>query len=60
MNAEWAGYNEAMILYLLALGSPSHPIDERAWSAWCETYVWDEFQGEPHLPGVDTLLKPVS
>ncbi len=22
----WIGYNEAMILYILALGSPTHPV----------------------------------
>ena len=31
---DWRGYNEAMILYLLALGSPTHPVDPKAWAAW--------------------------
>ena len=30
---EWEGLNEAMILYVLALGSPTHPISEAAWPA---------------------------
>jgi hypothetical protein len=35
---DWRGYNEAMLVYLLALGSPTHPIDPQAWSSWTSTY----------------------
>ncbi len=42
----WHGYNEAMILYLLALGSPTHPVPERCWDFWTSTYVWGMYQGE--------------
>jgi hypothetical protein len=35
---DWAGYNEAMLVVLLALGSPTHPVGESAWSAWSESY----------------------
>src|SRR5579862_3121544 len=37
-GVDWRGYNEAMLVYLLALGSPTHPIDPQAWSAWTSTY----------------------
>jgi len=30
----WSEYSEASLLYLLAIGSPSHPIPPRAWYAW--------------------------
>ncbi len=40
---DWNGYNEAMLVYLLALGSPTHPIDEQAWTLWTSTY--DKFWG---------------
>ncbi len=30
----WDSYSEQMILYLLAIGSPTHPIAPRAWYAW--------------------------
>jgi len=45
----WHGYDEAMILYLLALGSPTHPIPPSAWQEWTRTYEWGEFYGETHL-----------
>jgi hypothetical protein len=30
----WGDYSEASILYLLAIGSPSHPIPSDSWYAW--------------------------
>jgi hypothetical protein len=35
---DWQGYNEAMLVYLLALGSPTHPISPQAWDMWTRTY----------------------
>ena len=39
-QAQWIGYNEASIMYILALGSPSHPIDYSGWAAWTSGYLW--------------------
>ena len=36
----WTGYNEAMILYILAMGGPAHAIPGSAWSAWTSGYGW--------------------
>jgi hypothetical protein len=41
----WQGYNEAMILYILAIGSPTHPITPDAWKKWTETYAYLEYFG---------------
>src|SRR6266542_3662655 len=46
---DWKGYNEAMIIYILALGSPTHPADTAAWTAWTSTYSWGTFQGQTYL-----------
>ena len=46
---DYTGYNEAMLLYVLALGSPTHPIDASAWDAYTKTYRWGEFYGQQHL-----------
>ena len=44
---DWHGYDEAMILYLLALGSPTHPIDaEPPGTTWTSTYKWGTFHGQ--------------
>lgn len=49
--ADWKGYNEGMLVYILALGSPTHPIKADAWSAWCATYpsTWGTFHGQTFL-----------
>ncbi len=35
---ELQGYNEAMIVYLLALGAPENAISKESWDAWAKTY----------------------
>jgi hypothetical protein len=46
---DWRGYNEAMILYVLALGSPTHPVDPAAWSGYTSTYKWETFGGQTYV-----------
>ena len=42
---DWRGYSEAMILYLLALGSSTSPVSGAAWEAWTSTYAWETHYG---------------
>jgi hypothetical protein len=42
---QWIGYNEAMIMYILALGSPTHAVPDNAWSAWTSGYDWLTYNG---------------
>ena len=42
---DWRGYNEAMILYLLALGAPADSLPAEAWQAWTQTYRWATHYG---------------
>jgi hypothetical protein len=46
---DWHGYNEAMILLILAIGSPTHPIPPESWEKWCETYQWGTYMGYEYL-----------
>ena len=46
ISARWIGYNEAMILNILALGSPTHPVDSSTWSAWTSGYQWATYHGQ--------------
>jgi hypothetical protein len=46
---DWRGYNEAMIVVILALGSPTHPVDAAAWSEYTKTDRWGTFYGQEHL-----------
>ncbi len=36
----WHGYDEALIIYLLGLGSPTHPLPPESYGAWASTYIW--------------------
>ncbi|MGA3156032.1 MAG: glucoamylase family protein [Steroidobacteraceae bacterium] len=51
LRANWIGYNEAMMVYLLALGSASHPVGPEAWAAWTAGYPrsWGRVQDIEHL-----------
>ena len=46
---DWHGYNEGLLLYILALGSPTHPVPASTWDAWTSTYRWGTFYGQSHL-----------
>jgi hypothetical protein len=43
------GYSEALILYVLALGSPTFPIDPKGYTEWISTFEWKELYGIKHL-----------
>ena len=49
LSSDWVGYNEAMILYILALGSPTHAVDSTAWSAWTAGYHWGTYYGQSYV-----------
>jgi len=36
----YQGYDEGLLLYILGLGSPTHPIAPESYRAYCETYAW--------------------
>jgi len=45
MNYGWQGYSEALILYALGLGSPTHPLARESFDAWTMTYQWENLYG---------------
>jgi hypothetical protein len=45
----WFGYNEAMLLYVLALGSTEHPIEPAAYATWTSTFRWLRLYGHDLL-----------
>ncbi len=45
----WVGYNEAMILYILALGSPTFPVPASTWFTWTSGYVWSFQYGQTYV-----------
>jgi hypothetical protein len=56
----WEGYNEGLILYALALGSPTHPLPAESYAAWTATYEWREVYGIEYLHGGPLFLHQLS
>jgi hypothetical protein len=45
----WEGYSEAILLYVLAMGSPTHPIAGDCYKAWTSTYQWENLYNHDYL-----------
>jgi hypothetical protein len=56
----WVGYNEAIILYVLALGSPTHPLESDCYHAWTATYQWESMYAIDFLYGGPLFLHQYS
>ena len=46
----WIGYNEAMILYCLGLGTATNPLPASAWSVWISGYTYGTLYGQTFVP----------
>ena len=40
LASQWTGYNEALLLYVLGLGSASHPLPASSYHAWTSPFRW--------------------
>ena len=49
LEYRWQGYNEALLLYILGLGSPTHPLPVDSYAAWASTYRWEHSYGYDYL-----------
>jgi hypothetical protein len=49
MHYGWEGYNEALILYVLGLGSTTLPISSSSFATWTLTYQWERLLGQDVL-----------
>ena len=49
LKYRWEGYDEALLLYMLGLGSPTHPLPESSYAAWASTYRWETCYGYEYL-----------
>jgi hypothetical protein len=38
----YEGYDEGLLLYMLGLGSPTHPLPPESYAAYCATYQWKQ------------------
>jgi hypothetical protein len=49
LGYRWGGYDEALLLYMLALGSPTYPLSDNSYAAWGSTYKWEHRYGYDYL-----------
>ncbi len=54
LTARWKDYSEQMLLYILAIGSPTHPVSPDVWYAWQRE--WRTFYGYRYLAAVAPLF----
>ena len=60
LRYRWEGYNEALILYVLALGSPTHGLPQKSYLAWTSTYRWKKIYGHEFLYGAPLFMHQLS
>lgn len=54
LSSRWNRYCELMMIYLLAIGSPKHPVSADTWKAFSRPKV--SFQGIEYISGPDPLF----
>jgi hypothetical protein len=56
----WRGYDESLILHLLGLGSPTHPLTADAWRAWTDGLGWTTTEGISCLHAAPLFIHQMS
>ena len=54
LDARWEHYCELMMIYLLAIGSPTHPVAPSSWDAWTRPVI--RYQGLEFISGDDPIF----
>jgi len=54
LASRWNHYCELMMIYLLAIGSPTHPIPAASWEAWARPTI--TYEGITYISGNDPLF----
>jgi len=49
LRYRWCGYDEALLLYVMGLGSPTFPLPEVSYAAWLSTYRWKKVYGYEYV-----------
>lgn len=54
LDARWEHYCELMMIYLLGIGSPTHPLSADTWKAWTRPVI--KYQGIEYISGNDPIF----
>ena len=51
LRYRWNGYDEALLVYVLGLGSPTYPLPTESYAAWTASYQWKDIYGYEFIYG---------
>jgi hypothetical protein len=54
LDARWEHFCELMMIYLLAIGSPTHPVAPSSWEAWKRPVI--QYEGFKYISGNDPIF----
>jgi hypothetical protein len=54
LDARWEHFCELMMIYLLAIGSPTHPVPPSSWYAWTRPKI--DYAGFKYISGNDPIF----
>jgi hypothetical protein len=54
LDSRWEHFCELMMIYLLAIGSPTHPVPADTWQAWKRPVI--RYQGLEYISGDDPIF----
>jgi hypothetical protein len=54
LSARWEHFSELMMIYLLGIGSPTHPLAPETWKAWTRPVI--KYQGIEYISGNDPIF----
>ncbi|WP_010588220.1 glucoamylase family protein [Schlesneria paludicola] len=60
LKFRWEGYDEALLLYVLGLGSPTHPLTDDCYTAWASSYEWASHYGIEYLSAGPLFIHQMS
>ena len=60
LSYRWEGYSEAMLLYILGLGSPTHPLPAESYGAWCSAHQWENLYDIDYLFAAPLFIHQLS
>jgi hypothetical protein len=60
LRHRWSGYSEALLLYILALGSPTHPIPPKSYAAFTKAFRFRKIYGIELLDAAPLFIHQLS
>ena len=60
LRYRWEGYDEALLLYILGLGSPTFPLPAESYVVWTSTYEWKEIYSYEFIYGGSLFIHQYS